>query len=330
MAKKTWKDLSFKEMFGGVAHTAKQLMAPFPAPNGDPRLEKMPDPSPPKPYETYTTKFDKVILAENIDSIIGMDDHALWDSKKHYYREWGPKQQKTALAKLNQQTRSYFEQTKHPTRKDTIVSLLIDHSGSLRGGDATFCCAATQVICEFLQEADITHEVLGFTTSSWVGGKSRDEWLQHKTPYPGRLCDLLHIIYRAADETKSSPPTTLLNLLRDDLLKENIDGEAVLWAHDRLMNRPEKNKILFVISDGAPVDDSTLTHNGLNILHNHLKEVVSTISDAGQVHLAGVGIGHDLTRYYYGTSLKLDTKRTIPKELLEFVVSVITNKALPN
>ena len=183
--------------------------------------------------------------------------------------------------------------------RDTVVSLLIDNSGSMRGRPITIAAAAADILARTLERCGVKVEILGFTTRAWKGGKAREEWQSAGKPaYPGRLNDLRHIIYKSADAPMRRARKALGLMLREGLLKENIDGEALLWAHNRLIARHEDRRILMVISDGAPVDDSTLSVNPGNYLERHLREVITYIENRSPVQLVAIGIGHDVTRYY--------------------------------
>ena len=183
--------------------------------------------------------------------------------------------------------------------RDTIVTLLIDNSGSMRGRPITLAAMSADILARTLERCGVKTEILGFTTRTWKGGMSRDMWLKSGKPsLPGRLNDLRHIIYKGADEPWRHARRNLGLMLREGLLKENIDGEALLWAHERLLARREQRRILMVISDGAPVDDSTLSVNPGNYLEHHLRAVIDWIETRSNVELAAIGIGHDVTRYY--------------------------------
>lgn len=183
--------------------------------------------------------------------------------------------------------------------RDTVVSLLIDNSGSMRGRPITLAAISADVLARTLERCGVRTEILGFTTRAWKGGLSRDRWVRDgKPPFPGRLNDLRHIIYKSADQPWRHARRNLGLMLREGLLKENIDGEALLWAHQRLLTRPEQRRILMVISDGAPVDDSTLSVNHGNYLEQHLRSVIDWIEKRSDVELTAIGIGHDVTRYY--------------------------------
>ena len=183
--------------------------------------------------------------------------------------------------------------------KDTVVSLLIDNSGSMRGRPISIAATCADVLARTLERCGVATEILGFTTRGWKGGQSREMWLaEGRPPMPGRLNDLRHIIYKSADTPWRRARRNLGLMMREGLLKENIDGEALLWAHNRLLARPEERRILLVISDGAPVDDSTASANGGTYLEKHLRQVIGWIEGRSTVELAAIGIGHDVTRYY--------------------------------
>ncbi|WP_265528532.1 cobaltochelatase subunit CobT [Sphingomicrobium marinum] len=183
--------------------------------------------------------------------------------------------------------------------KDTVVSLLIDNSGSMRGRPIAIAATCADILAHTLERCGVKAEILGFTTRAWKGGLSREDWLAEGRPAnPGRLNDLRHIIYKQADEPYRHAKRQLGLMMREGLLKENIDGEALLWAHQRLIQRPEERRILMVISDGAPVDDSTGSANGGAYLESHLRSVIDWIETRSPVELSAIGIGHDVTRYY--------------------------------
>jgi len=205
--------------------------------------------------------------------------------------------------------------------RDTVVTLLIDNSGSMRGRPITVAAMCGDILARTLERCAVKVEVLGFTTRAWKGGQSRERWVQEGKPRnPGRLNDLRHIIYKAADSPWRRARKNLGLMLREGLLKENIDGEALLWAYRRLLVRPEHRRILMVISDGAPVDDSTLSVNPGNYLEKHLREVIRDIEARDQVELIAIGIGHDVTRYYRRAVTIVDAEElggTMMKKLTE-------------
>ena len=183
--------------------------------------------------------------------------------------------------------------------RDTVVTLLIDNSGSMRGRPISIAATCADILARTLERCNVKVEILGFTTKAWKGGQSREAWLKADKPTnPGRLNDLRHIVYKSADSPWRRSRRNLGLMMREGLLKENIDGEALDWAHKRLLGRPEQRKILMMISDGAPVDDSTLSVNPGNYLEKHLREIIDEIENRSPVNLLAIGIGHDVTRYY--------------------------------
>jgi len=200
---------------------------------------------------------------------------------------------------LNPTTPLSFKQESSTNFKDTVVSLLIDNSGSMRGRPISIAAISTEILAKTLERCNVKCEILGFTTKAWKGGQSREKWLaEGRQKNPGRLNDLRHIIYKNADEPWRRAKLNLGLMMKEGLLKENIDGEALDWAHKRIIKREENRKILLVISDGAPVDDSTLSVNPANYLEKHLRYVINKIEATNRVQLLAIGIGHDVTRYY--------------------------------
>ncbi len=194
--------------------------------------------------------------------------------------------------------------------KDTVVTLLIDNSGSMRGRPISIAAISADILARTLERCGVKTEILGFTTRAWKGGQSREAWLADgKPPHPGRLNDLRHIVYKQADEPWRRARRNLGLMMREGLLKENIDGEALLWAHERLLARAEDRRILMVISDGAPVDDSTLSVNNAGYLEQHLRKVIGWIEQKSPVQLAAIGIGHDVTRYYKRSVTIMDVEQ---------------------
>jgi len=192
-----------------------------------------------------------------------------------------------------------FKEEKDMDFRDTVVTLLLDNSGSMRGRPIMVAAVCADILARTLERCAVKVEILGFTTRAWKGGMSRDDWIKDGKPgQPGRLNDLRHIVYKAADEPWRRARKNLGLMMREGLLKENIDGEALVWAHQRLMARPEQRHILMVISDGAPVDDSTLSVNSGHYLERHLRTVIAEIEQHSPVELLAIGIGHDVTRYY--------------------------------
>lgn len=278
-------------------------------------------------YKAYTREFDEVIAAEDL-----CDPDELTRLRRYLDQQLQNLQGVVArLANrlqrrlLAQQTRAWefdleeglldagrlarvvvdpvsplsFKIEKDMDFRDTVVTLLIDNSGSMRGRPITVAATCADILARTLERCAVKVEILGFTTRHWKGGQSREKWLASgKPPLPGRLNDLRHIIYKAADAPWRRARKNLGLMMREGLLKENIDGEALLWAHDRLVARSEQRKILMVISDGAPVDDSSLSVNSGNYLERHLRQVITFIETRSNVELIAIGIGHDVTRYY--------------------------------
>ena len=183
--------------------------------------------------------------------------------------------------------------------RDTVVTLLLDNSGSMRGRPIMVAATCADILARTLERCGVKVEILGFTTRAWKGGQARENWLSAGKPAaPGRLNDLRHIVYKSADAPWRRAKRNLALMMREGLLKENIDGEALSWAHKRILGRPEQRRILMMISDGAPVDDSTLSVNSGSYLELHLRQVIEEIETRSPVELIAIGIGHDVTRYY--------------------------------
>ena len=214
-----------------------------------------------------------------------------------------------------------YKNEKETDFKDTIVSILIDNSGSMRGRPISVAAICADILSRTLERCSVKVEILGFTTKNWKGGNSREKWnLNNKPPNPGRLNDLRHIIYKSADAPWRQSKKNLGLMLKEGLLKENIDGEALLWSFKRISKRKEERKILMIISDGAPVDDSTLSVNSGNYLEKHLKQTVKWIEENTNVEILAIGIGHDVTRYY-----KKAIKITDVQELGDVMINQLTN-----
>ena len=282
---------------------------------------------PDKRYYVYTSQFDETVPAEELAEPEELDRlRTMLDQQLAHLQSVITKLANRLQRKLMaQQTRSWlfdldegildsarldrivanptvplsFKQERQTEFRDTIVTLLIDNSGSMRGRPIAIAAMCTDILARTLERCGVKVEILGFTTRAWKGGKSRDAWIQAgRPPLPGRLNDLRHIIYKSADTPWRRTRKNLGLMLKEGLLKENIDGEALVWAHNRLAARPEQRKILMVISDGAPVDDSTLSVNPSNILELDLRHVIAWIESVSDVELTAIGIGHDVTRYY--------------------------------
>ncbi|MEC7734643.1 MAG: cobaltochelatase subunit CobT [Pseudomonadota bacterium] len=279
------------------------------------------------PYKVFTNKFDEEIKALDLCEIDELDRLREYLDQQLQHLQGAVTRLANKLQRklLAQQNRSWefdleeglldvskltrviidptaplsFKMEKDIEFKDTIVSLLIDNSGSMRGRPITIAAMCGDILSRTLERCGVKTEILGFTTKAWKGGRSRELWLeQGKFPAPGRLNDLRHIIYKTADEPWRRSKRNLGLMLREGLLKENIDGEALEWSFNRLLARTEQRKILMVISDGAPVDDSTLSVNAGNYLERHLKNTISKIERDDAIELVAIGIGHDVNRYY--------------------------------
>ena len=278
-------------------------------------------------YNVFETKFDEVIAAadlcdpeelgrlrvmldrhmENVASIVGKLANRLQRKlMAHQNRSWDFDLEEGILdaAKLHRVVTQplsplSYKQEQDTQFRDTVVTLLLDNSGSMRGRPITIAAVTADILARTLERCGVKVEILGFTTRAWKGGQSRELWQQAGKPaMPGRLNDLRHIIYKPADAPWRRARKSLGLMLREGILKENIDGEALLWAHDRLLARNEDRRIMIVISDGAPVDDSTLSVNSGSYLERHLRDVISYIETRSPVELLAIGIGHDVTRYY--------------------------------
>src|SRR5262252_2643461 len=278
-------------------------------------------------YHAYTQKFDEIVDADQLCDAeeLGRLRNHLDQQLSHLQGVIGKLANRLQRRLMAQQNRSWdfdldegtldaarlarivanpmhalsFKKEKETNFRDTVVSLLIDNSGSMRGRPITVAAMSTDILARTLERCGVKVEILGFTTRAWKGGQSREQWLAAGKPAnPGRLNDLRHIIYKPADAPWRRARKNLGLMLREGILKENIDGEALLWAHNRLVVRGEQRKIMMVISDGAPVDDSTLSVNPGNYLERHLREVIGWIENESPVELIAIGIGHDVTRYY--------------------------------
>jgi cobaltochelatase CobT len=223
-----------------------------------------------------------------------------------------------------------FKREKDMDFRDTVVTLLIDNSGSMRGRPITVAATCADILARTLERCGVKVEILGFTTRAWKGGQSREAWLQAgKPPAPGRLNDLRHIIYKSADAPWRRARKNLGLMMREGLLKENIDGEALDWAHQRLVGRSEQRRILMMISDGAPVDDSTLSVNSGNYLERHLRHVIEEIETRSPVELIAIGIGHDVTRYYRRAVTIVDAEE-LGGAMTEKLAELFDEKAAPS
>ena len=300
-------------------------------------------------YKIYSQKFDEEVLAENLAETSELERLRLFldqqlDQLKGVIARLANKMQRRLQA---QQNRNWqfdleeglldsarlarlitnptmplsFKQESEISFKDTIVTLLIDNSGSMRGRPISIAAICAEILAQTLERCQVKCEILGFTTKTWKGGQSREEWLaKGRSPNPGRLNDLRHIIYKSGDVPWRRARMNLGLMMKEGLLKENIDGEALEWAYRRLIKRSEARRILMVISDGAPVDDSTLSVNAASYLEQHLKKVITLIEARESVELIAVGIGHDVTRYYSDAVTITDIEQlagTITEQLAE-------------
>ncbi len=305
-------------------------------------------------YKTYTEEFDEVIKAEDLESedeLIrlrkNLDQQLL--QLKNFISKLANKLQRKLLAKQN---RSWnfdleeglldtsklprivmdpfnslsFKKEKDIEFKDTLVTILIDNSGSMRGKPISVAAICADVLARTLERCSVKVEILGFTTKHWKGGSSREKWMKNDKPnLPGRLNDLRHIIYKSADTPWRQAKKNMGLMLKEGLLKENIDGEALKWAYNKMSRRKEERKILMVISDGAPVDDSTLSTNTSDYLEANLKTVVKWIENKSEIELLAIGIGHDVTRYY-----KQAIKITDVQDLGDVMINQLTDLFVEN
>jgi len=305
-------------------------------------------------YKIFTNKFDEVTKAEMLETKEEIDklrknlDQQLV-SFQDLITKLANKLQRKLLAKQNRSwefdieeglldssklTRIIidpynslsFKKEKDLDFKDTIVTLLIDNSGSMRGRPITIAALCADILSRTLERCSVKVEILGFTTKNWKGGKSREEWNKNNKPKnPGRLNDLRHIIYKGADTPWRQSKKNLGLMLKEGLLKENIDGEAIMWAHNRIKKREEERKILMIISDGAPVDDSTLSVNSGDFLEKHLKKMVKFIENKKDVELLAIGIGHDVSRYY-SKAIKITDVQELGDVMIEQISNLFDNK----
>jgi len=302
-----------------------------------------------KKYKIYTKEFDEVIKAEDLESDeeltrLRTSLDQLLIQLKNFISKLANKLQRKLLAKQNRSwdfdleegtldtsklTRIIidpfnslsFKKEKETNFKDTLVTILIDNSGSMRGKPISVAAICADILSRTLERCSVKVEVLGFTTKHWKGGLSREKWTNNKKPkFPGRLNDLRHIIYKSADTPWRQAKKNMGLMLKEGLLKENIDGEALRWAFNKTNKRKEERKILMVISDGAPVDDSTLSANLSNYLENDLKNTVNLIEQLSSIELLAIGIGHDVKRYY-----KKAIKITDVQDLGDVMINQLTD-----
>ncbi len=307
-----------------------------------------------KEYDIYTKEFDEIAKAETLES----DEEILklrktldqqLTSFQDLITKLANKLQRQLLAKQNRawefdleeglldsskltriiidpQNSLSFKKEKELEFKDTVVTLLIDNSGSMRGRPITIAALCADILSRTLERCSVKVEILGFTTKNWKGGKSREEWNKNNKPKnPGRLNDLRHIIYKSADTHWRQAKKNLSLMLKEGLLKENIDGEAISWAFNRLKKRKEERKILMVISDGAPVDDSTLSVNSGDFLEKHLKKIVKFIENKSDIEILAIGIGHDVSRYY-SKAIKITDVQELGDVMINQLSDLFENK----
>ena len=305
-------------------------------------------------YKTYTEEFDEVIKAEELeteDELMrlrkNLDQQLL--QLKNFISKLANKLQRKLLAKQNRSwdfdleeglldtsklTRIVmdpfnslsFKKEKDIEFKDTLVTILIDNSGSMRGKPISVAAICADILARTLERCSVKVEVLGFTTKHWKGGSCREKWMKNDKPsFPGRLNDLRHIIYKSADMPWRQGKKNMGLMLKEGLLKENIDGEALKWAYNKMSRRKEERKILMVISDGAPVDDSTLSTNSSDYLETNLKNVVKWIETKTNIELLAIGIGHDVTRYY-NQAIKITDVQDLGDVMINQLTELFVNK----
>ena len=306
-------------------------------------------------YKIFTNKFDKTIDAKDLiagDEIFKLRNNLdlQMSNLQTFISRLANKLQRKLLAKQNRSWNFDLEEglldssklprvimdpfnslsykkEKDIDFKDTVVTLLIDNSGSMRGRPITIAAICADILSRTLERCSVKVEILGFTTMNWKGGKSREIWMKNKIENPGRLNDLCHIIYKSADLPWRRAKSNLGLMLKEGILKENIDGEAILWAHSRLKKRKEERKILMVISDGAPVDDSTLSVNPGNYLELHLKKVIKWIENHSDIEINAIGIGHDVTNYY-DNALKIADVSELGDAIVDRLVDLFSKKSI--
>ena len=307
-----------------------------------------------KDYKIFTNKFDEIAKAENLETkeevtklrksldqqLINFQDlitklanklqrqllakqNRAWDFDLEEGLLDSSKLPRIILDPFNSLS---FKKEKDLDFKDTVVTLLIDNSGSMRGRPITIAAICADILSRTLERCSVKVEILGFTTKNWKGGKSREEWNKNNKPKnPGRLNDLRHIIYKSADTQWRQSKKNLGLMLKEGLLKENIDGEAISWAFSRLKKRKEERKILMVISDGAPVDDSTLSVNSGDFLEKNLKKIVQFIENKSDIEILAIGIGHDVSRYYK-KAIKITDVQELGDVMIEELSGLFENK----
>jgi len=340
------------EMEDGDAEEPAEAKRPPQSMGGDPRITE---------YKAYSTKFDEEIGAEELCDPEELERLRSYLDKQlsHLQGIVGRLANRLQRRLMAQQNRSWdfdleegyldparltrvvidgmkgtysplsFKREKDTNFRDTVVTLLLDNSGSMRGRPITVAATCADILARTLERCGVKVEILGFTTKQWKGGQARESWLQGgKPPHPGRLNDLRHIIYKSADAPWRRSRKNLGLMMREGLLKENIDGEALDWAHKRLLGRTEQRKILMMISDGAPVDDSTLSVNPGNYLERHLRGIIEEIELRSPVELLAIGIGHDVTRYYRRAVTIVDAEE-LGGVMTEKLAELFDEKATP-
>jgi len=317
-------------------------------------IQKMNKSTEDKEYLIYTNKFDEIAKAETLEtneeiSKLRKNLDQQLTSFQDLITKLANKLQRQLLAKQNRawefdleeglldsskltriiidpQNSLSFKKEKDLEFKDTVVTLLIDNSGSMRGRPITIAAICADILSRTLERCSVKVEILGFTTKNWKGGKSREEWNKNNKPKnPGRLNDLRHIVYKSADSHWRQSKKNLGLMLKEGLLKENIDGEAISWAYNRLKKRKEERKILMVISDGAPVDDSTLSVNSGDFLEKHLKKTVKFIESKSDIEILAIGIGHDVSRYY-SKAIKISDVQELGDVMISQLSGLFENK----
>jgi len=308
-------------------------------------------------YRAYSTRYDEIVNAVDLcepEELARLRGH-LDQQLRHLQSMVGRLANRLQRRLLAKQTRSWefdleeglldaarlarvvanplhplsYKHERETEFRDTVVTLLIDNSGSMRGRPITVAAMSADVLARTLERCGVKVEILGFTTRAWKGGQSREQWLAEGKPAaPGRLNDLRHIVYKSADAPWRRARKSLGLMLREGLLKENIDGEALLWAHNRLLGRTEDRRILMVISDGAPVDDSTLSVNPGNYLDRHLRQVIHWIETRSPIKLIAIGIGHDVTRYY-GRAVTIVDAEQLGGAMLEKLAELFDEEPAP-
>ncbi len=276
-------------------------------------------------YKIFTTEFDLTCTGDALTENLSADERAVWHEANASYDE----EVEIYRAKASISGAKWMDKLKSDGQvnpEEIAVSILVDHSGSMRGQRAVVACLLVEIVADFLSRAGVAYEILGFTTHSWKGGNSRKKWLARGSrPNPGRLADTLHVVYRQAKHSAPGAPHAIRHLLRGDLLKENIDGEALFWAGQRLMNLGRPRNIVVTISDGAPVDDSTLSANHPSILWDHLKAVIADLEGTPGFKLIGIGIDYDLSGLY-PSSVLIDRLNDMADTVFPFLTAQITFK----